>query len=115
MEFGYRLMTTVRRGDFMAAGCSMDGGDLRKALRGFGRTTQPGALLASAYDPMYYLYTGRQAIPPALHRPATYFYPMVTLILGSVDEIKTQLVKLRVKCLVVDRSRRLVEGKATFK
>ena len=35
----------------------------------------PDARLATAYDPMYFLYTGRQAIRPALHRSATYFYP----------------------------------------
>ena len=37
--------------------------------------TPRDAVLATAYDPMYYLYTGRRAIRPALHRPATYFYP----------------------------------------
>jgi hypothetical protein len=35
--------------------------------------TIPTARLGTAYDPMYFLYTGRQAIRPALHRSATYF------------------------------------------
>ncbi len=56
-------------------------------------------MLATVYDPVYYLYTGRQAI-----RPATYFYPYgnASADAGSVDEIKTQLAKLGVKYLIVD-------------
>jgi len=75
------------------------------------------ALLATAYDPMYYLYTGRQAIRPALHRPATYFYPYAEAKpdVGTVDEIKPQLEKLKVKYLIVDPLDGFAEGKATLK
>jgi hypothetical protein len=78
--------------------------------------TQEDALLATAYDPMYYLYTGRQAIRPALHRPGTYFYPYgnASANVGSVDEIKTQLAKLGVKYVIVDPLDGYAEGKATI-
>ncbi len=49
---------------------------------GFGETfswikqnTRSDDVLATAYDPMYYLYTGRKAVRPWIHRPETYFYP----------------------------------------
>jgi hypothetical protein len=79
--------------------------------------TQPDTLLATAYDPMYYLYTGRQAVRPALHRPATYFYPygQANPDVGSVDEIKFQLEKMSVKFLIIDPLDGYAEGKATLK
>jgi diacylglycerol kinase len=79
--------------------------------------TQPDSLLATAYDPMYYLYTGRQAIRPALHRPATYFYPygQPNPDVGSVDAIKLQLEKMSVKFLIIDPLDGYAEGKATLK
>lgn len=79
--------------------------------------TTPDALLATAYDPMYYLYTERRAIRPALHRPATYFYPYggAQPDVGSVQEIKPQLVKLRINYLIVDPLDGYAEGKATVK
>jgi drug/metabolite transporter (DMT)-like permease len=75
------------------------------------------ALLATAYDPMYYLYTGRLAIRPAIHRPATYFYPygQATPDVGSVDEIRSQLEKLRINYLIVDPLDGYSEGNATLK
>ena len=75
------------------------------------------ALLATAYDPMYYLYTGRQAIRPALHRPATYFYPYgeAKPDVGTVEEIKPQLDKLKVRYLIIDPLDGFAEGKATIK
>jgi len=78
---------------------------------------KPDALLATAYDPMYYLYTGRRAIRPALHRPATYFYPYggAQPDVGSVQEIKPQLAKLRINYLIVDPLDGYAEGKATVK
>jgi hypothetical protein len=81
------------------------------------KNTQRDALLATAYDPMYYLYTGRQAIRPALHRPATYFYPygQANPDVGSVDEIKFQLEKMSVKFLIIDPLDGYAEGKATLK
>lgn len=79
--------------------------------------TTPDTLLATAYDPMYYLYTERRAIRPALHRPATYFYPYggAQPDVGSVQEIKPQLVKLRINYLIVDPMDGYAEGKATVK
>lgn len=81
------------------------------------KNTQPDALLATAYDPMYYLYTGRQAIRPALHRPATYFYPygQANPDVGSANEIKFQLEKMRVKFLIIDPLDGYAEGEATVK
>ncbi len=78
---------------------------------------KPDALLATAYDPMYYLYTGRSALRPALHRPASYFYPYgeAQADVGSVEEIKPQLVKLRINYLIVDPLDGYAEGKATVK
>lgn len=75
------------------------------------------ALLATAYDPMYYLYTGRRAIRPALHRPATYFYPYgkARPDVGSVREIEPQLEKLKVDYLIIDPLDGYAEAKATLK
>jgi hypothetical protein len=79
--------------------------------------TQSDALLATAYDPMYYLYTGRQAIRPALHRSATYFYPygQANPDVGSSDTVKPQLDKLGVKYLIMDPLDGYAEGNATLK
>jgi len=79
--------------------------------------TRPDAVLATAYDPMYYLYTGRQAIRPALHRPASYFYPPGSSQpnVGRVEEIKPQLMKLRINYLIIDPLDGYAEGKATLK
>jgi hypothetical protein len=79
--------------------------------------TQADALLATAYDPMYYLYTGRKAIRPALHRSGTYFYPYgeANPEVGSTEEIKAQLDKLAVKYLIIDPLDGYAEGKATLR
>jgi hypothetical protein len=75
----------------------------------------PDALLATAYDPMYYLYTGRRTIRPALHRPATYFYPYgrAKPNVGSVDEIRPQLDQLKAKYLIIDPLDGYAERSAT--
>jgi hypothetical protein len=100
------------------------GSRLSYGWRGFEETfawirnnTQADALLATAYDPMYYLYTGRQAIRPALHRSASYFYPygQASPDVGSIEEIKPQLEKLGVKYLLIDPLDGFAEGKATIK
>jgi hypothetical protein len=77
--------------------------------------TQSDSILATAYDPMYFLYTGRQAIRPTLHRPATYFYPYgrTSPDVGSVEEIQPQLKNLNVRFLVIDPLEGYAEGKAT--
>jgi hypothetical protein len=79
--------------------------------------TEPDALLATAYDPMYYLYTGRRAIRPALHRSGTYFYPygQANPDVGSSDEIKPQLDGLGVTYLIIDPLDGYAEGKATLR
>ena len=68
------------------------------------QNTQNDDVLATAYDPMYYLYTGRKAVRPWIHRPETYFYPYrnATPDLGSVEEIRDSLEKLGVRFLIVD-------------
>ena len=77
--------------------------------------TPADALLATAYDPMYYLYTGRRAIRPALHRPATYFYPYgrATPNVGSVNEIRPQLDQLKANYLIIDPLDGYAERSAT--
>jgi len=79
--------------------------------------TQPDDLLATAYDPMYFLYTGRKAIRPALHRPATYFYPYgeTTPDVGSAADVKPQLVELGVRYLIMDPLDGYAERQATLR
>jgi hypothetical protein len=68
------------------------------------QNTQSDDVLATAYDPMYYLYTGRKAVRPWIHRPETYFYPYGNAKpdLGSVEEIRETLKNLGVRFLIVD-------------
>ena len=65
---------------------------------------------------MYFLYTGRKVIRPALHRPASYFYPYgkARPDVGSVAEIKPQLVDLGAKYLIVDPMEGYAERLATL-
>ena len=79
------------------------------------QNTAPDATLGTAYDPMYFLYTGRQAIRPALHRSSTYFYPygQAKPDVGSVAEVKPELEKLKVDYLIIDPLDGYAEGKAT--
>ncbi|MGE5216350.1 MAG: hypothetical protein ACM3SP_05015 [Chloroflexota bacterium] len=79
--------------------------------------TQSDVLLATAYDPMYFLYTGRRAIRPALHRSATYFYPYgeAKPSVGSAPEIKAVLEALRADYLIIDPLDGYAEGQATLK
>ena len=68
------------------------------------QNTRKDDVLAAAYDPMYYLYTGRKAVRPWIHRPETYFYPYdnATPDLGSVEEIRNHLEELGVRFLIVN-------------
>ena len=77
--------------------------------------TRPETKLATAYDPMYFLYTGRQAIRPALHRPATYFYPYGAAKpdVGSVAEVKAVLDSMGIEYLIIDPMQGYAEGGAT--
>jgi hypothetical protein len=65
--------------------------------------TNESAILATQFDPMYYLYTGRRSIQPGLHKPATYFYPYGHAVpdIGSPDEIKAELKSLSVGLLLI--------------
>ena len=68
------------------------------------QNTRSDDILATAYDPMYYLYTGRKAVRPWIHRPETYFYPYGNAMpdLGSVEEIRDSSEKLGVRFLIVN-------------
>jgi hypothetical protein len=79
--------------------------------------TPSEARLGTAYDPMYFLYTGRRAIRPALHRSATYFYPYgeAKPNVGSVKEVKPELEKMRIDYLIIDPLDGYAEGKATMR
>jgi hypothetical protein len=81
------------------------------------QNTATEARLGTAYDPMYFLYTGRQAVRPAFHRSATYFYPygQAKPDVGSVSEIKPELEKMRLDYLIIDPLDGYAEGKATIK
>jgi hypothetical protein len=64
--------------------------------------TDESTILATPYDPMYYLYTGRRSIQPSLHNPSTYFYPYGEAVpdIGSPDEIRAELKSLDVRFFV---------------
>lgn len=71
-------------------------------------------VLASAYDPMYYLYTGRQGVRPWMHHPETYFYPRHNRhpFVGEASDIRQAMDKLAVSYLVVDPLEGFAEGPA---
>lgn len=76
--------------------------------------TEPDALLASAYDPMYYLFTGRQGVRPWIHRPETYFYPVSggEPRMGPADDVRRALAELGIEYMVIDPIDGYVEGDA---
>jgi hypothetical protein len=87
------------------------GARLPASWRGFSETfewirshTDDKVVLATFYDAMYYLYTGRHSIRPGLHKPTTYFYPYGRAVpdVGSPDEIRAQLESLGAGFLVID-------------
>ncbi len=65
--------------------------------------TDESTILATIFDPMYYLYTGRQSIQPGLYRPTTFFYPYGRAVpnAGSPDEIRAELKSLGVSFLII--------------
>jgi hypothetical protein len=65
--------------------------------------TQESAVVATLFDPMYYLYTGRRSIQPGLVKPATQYYPYGRAVpdVGSPDEIKAQFKSLGVGFLII--------------
>jgi len=85
------------------------GKQLPASWQGFSETfewirinTDESTILATPYDPMYYLYTGRRTIQPSLHNPSTYFYPYGEAVpdIGSPEEIKAELKSLDVRIFV---------------
>ncbi|MFN7982035.1 MAG: hypothetical protein U0Q11_09275 [Vicinamibacterales bacterium] len=76
--------------------------------------TDTHAVLASGYDPMYYLYTGRQGVRPWMHHPETYFYPRHDRhpFVGEASDIRQSMDKLAVSYLVVDPLEGFAEGPA---
>jgi hypothetical protein len=78
------------------------------------KNTDEATVLATVYDPMYHLYTGRKAIRPGLHNPQTYFYPYGRAVpnIGSLNDIKPELKRLGVRFLVIDPLDGFVEGRA---
>ena len=79
--------------------------------------TDESTILATAYDPMYYLYTGRRSIQPSLHKPSTYFYPYGEAVpdIGSPDEIRAELKSLGVRFFVRHQLNDQGEGDAYSK
>jgi hypothetical protein len=74
-------------------------------------------VLATAYDPVYYLYTRRKAIRPWFYNPQTYFYPYgkPAADLGSVQEIRKELTVLGIRYLIIDPLDGYAEKKAAAK
>jgi len=86
-------------------------GEMRYGWDGFEETfawirdhTPPDAVLGTAYDPMYHLYTDRDAVRPWFHRPWTYFYPREGAVarLGPPEDVQAALEELGVDYLVID-------------
>jgi hypothetical protein len=69
------------------------------------KNTDESAVLATAYDPAYYLYTGRLAITPGFHKPASYFYPYgrAKPDVGLASTIKDNLTEVTADYLIIDR------------
>jgi len=66
--------------------------------------TPADAILATAYDPMYYLSTGRRGVRPWFHRPWTYSYPIGAPEpdIGSAAAVQAALQDLGADFLVID-------------
>lgn len=61
-------------------------------------------VLATPYDPMYFLYTNRRGIRPWIHRPETYFYPRgnATADIGDARAIRAALDDVGATFLIQD-------------
>jgi hypothetical protein len=86
------------------------GARLPASWQGFSETfdwirnnTDELTILATVYDPMYYLYTGRRSIQPAFPKSAAYLYPYGKAVpdVGSPDRIRAELKSLGVGFLVI--------------
>lgn len=100
------------------------GADFGYSWEGFEETfdwirenTTPADRLGTVYDPMYYLYTGRQAVRPWFHHPETYFYPpdAPDAFVGRPIAVARQLRTLGVSYLVLDPPTGYAEGEAATK
>ena len=100
----------------MAAGRRTLGLVLNRLLPGFVKIPNRTSCSRPHTIRCIFLYTGRKAIRPALHRPATYFYPYGAARpdVGSVAEIKPQLVELGAKYLIIDPLDGYAERQATL-
>jgi hypothetical protein len=69
--------------------------------------TPVDARLGAIFDPVYFLYTGRQSVRPWIHHPETYFYPYGNAhpFVGTVAEVARELRRLRIDYLVLDPPR----------
>ncbi|HEX5108475.1 MAG TPA: hypothetical protein VFV95_08520 [Vicinamibacterales bacterium] len=78
------------------------------------QNTDPHARLAGLFDPMYFLYTGRQAVRPWFHRPESYFYPYGNAVpfVGRAPDVARELRALGVEYLVLDPPKGYAEGAA---
>jgi hypothetical protein len=80
------------------------------------RNTDPGERLGTIFDPMYYLYTGRQGVRPWIHQPETYFYPYAhaTPAVGDPSTVAAELGRLGITYLVLDPPQGYAEGDAAI-
>jgi len=60
-------------------------------------------IIASQFDPLYYLYTGRQGIRFWFHNPRSYFYPDVTSatpVVGDAPTVVPMLKQMNVRWMI---------------
>jgi hypothetical protein len=74
--------------------------------------TPPHATIASAFDPVYFLYTGRRGVRPWIHEPERYTpaYGWNALPDSSPAVVAAELDALRVEYLIVDPMEGIGEG-----
>lgn len=78
--------------------------------------TPRDARLGSIFDPMYFLYTGRQGVRPWFHRPETYFYPYNAAkpAAGHPEDVARELHALGIGYLILDPPTGYAEGPAAI-
>ncbi len=81
------------------------------------QNTPEDAILGGIFDPMYYMYTGRRAVRPWLHRPETYFYPYGSPSpnVGKPEQVLAALQSVGVGYLVLDPPAGYAEGAAAIR
>jgi hypothetical protein len=81
------------------------------------RNTKPNDHLGTMFDPMYYLYTNRQAVRPWIHQPETYFYPYrhAAPAVGDPATVAAELRRIGIQYLVLDPPRGYAEGEAAIR